>query len=179
MSASTWKTSWLYIIFLDSCLQNLMNIASLFLALSLLTEIDASLIFLPWTFLLLCVDAWNYITSWYALMLKICLQLFLLSLVLNVWNQIFLEPMCPVNVNFRCCFIWGDFLIFFLSFVVFHASGALVMLPGKIAYYSYQLYSDCSNLFVFFIYIFRSEVTPKLYISTLILRHIYSVLYCF
>lgn len=74
--------------------------------------------------------------------------------------------MCPVNVNFRCCFIWGDFLIFFffLSFVVFHASGALVMLTGKIAYYSYQLYSDCSNLFVFFTYTFRSEVTPKLHL---------------
>lgn len=97
-------------------------------------------------------------------MLKICLQLFLLSLVLNVWNQNFLEPMCPVNGNFRCCFIWGDFLIFFSFICSVPFSGAPVVLTGNIAYYSYQLYSDCSNLFVFFIYIFRSEVTPKLYL---------------
>lgn len=58
----------------------------------------------------------------------------------------------------------GIFLYFFPSFVVFHVSGAPVTLTGKIAYYSYQLYSDCSHLFVFFIYIFRNEVTPKLYL---------------
>lgn len=71
----------------------------------------------------------------------------------------------PCEWQFQVLLHLGGFsYIFFLSFVVFHVSGAPVTLTGKIAYYSYQLYSDCSHLFVFFIYIFRSEVTPKLYL---------------
>ena len=113
-------------------------------------------------------------------MLKICLQLLLLSLVLNVWNQNFLEPMCPVNGNSRCCFIWGDFLIFFSFICSVPFSGAPVVLTGNIAYHSSQLYSDCL-IALSFSSIF-SEVRllqSFIYISTSIFRHMYSVLYFF
>lgn len=100
-------------------------------------------------------------------MLKICLQLFLLPLVLNVWNQNFLEPMCPVNGNFRCCFIRGFSYIF--SFIC-----SVPCFRGT----SYAYWKDCllqlSALFwlfsslCLFIYIFRSESYSKaLFISAL------------
>lgn len=71
----------------------------------------------------------------------------------------------PCEWQFQVLPFRGFSYIFFLSFVVnLHVSGAPVTY-WKDCYYSYQLYSDCSYLFVFFIYIFfRSEVTPKLYL---------------
>ena len=97
-------------------------------------------------------------------MLKICLQLLLLSLVLNVWNQNFLEPMCPVNGNSRCCFIWGDFLIFFSFICSVPFSGAPVVLTGNIAYHSSQLYSDCLIALSFSSIFSEVRLLQKLYL---------------
>ena len=102
---------------------------------------------------MVCLDAENLPSTFPAILSAKCLE------------SNFPGTNVPCECQFQVLLHLGGFsFFFFLSFLMFHPSGALVMLPGKIAYYSYQLYSDCSNLFVFFIYIFRSEVTPKLYL---------------